>query len=216
MVEHIPADMSGMKVEEKTRSHQSPVDGKYALNPPHKKGALPASKLVGLRPTTSRGKLVRQKGVRVITESFGVAILDYAIDPKDRFKIIPWFKVYARIHEGIDGEPGYIETNAGKYPRILRRGMVIRIGKFRVRKPTRVLEDSEWMVESIGDFDDVFKVDLKPRDIVNARYKELDPADPEKKKKIKKTREGCKLGTELERIYEGGLTILSRSLTGKF
>ena len=151
----------------------------------------------------------------MITDNYGVAILDHTADEVRRFVIIPWHKVWVRIHRGWTGTPSLKELNGGNMPRILRNGMVIRIGKFKVMKPTRVLENSEWTVDSIGDFDGVIKVDLKPRDALSTRYEEPDPNDPEGEKKIKKTTPGCKLGTDLLRVYEGGLEIVSQSLTGQ-
>ncbi|MES1180329.1 MAG: type II CRISPR RNA-guided endonuclease Cas9, partial [Verrucomicrobiota bacterium] len=212
VVQHIPADMSGMRVEENTRSAVLKGNGKYDLNPPHDKGALPVKKLVGLQPTNGNGKLKPQRGVRVITDNFGVAVLDN--NPEQRFQIIPWFKVWPRLYKGIGDEKSLVEQNGGKPPRILRNGMLIRIGKFRVLKPTRILENSVWMVDSIGDFDGVIKADLKPCDVVNTRFEGIDPTDPLGKKKKKFTTAGCKLSTDLERVYEGGLEILENSLTG--
>ena len=212
VVQHIPADMSGMKVEENTRGVVRVVNGKHELNPPHDKGALPAKKLVGLQPEAGKGKLTPQRGVRVITDNFGVAILDN--NPENRFQIIPWFKVHPRIYKGIGAEKSLVEQNGGTPPRILRNGMLIRIGMFRVLKPTRVLENSVWAVDSIGDFDGVIKVDLKPCDAVHTRYEVPDPKDPTGKKMKKATAPGCKLSTDLERVWEGGLEILKPSLCG--
>jgi CRISPR-associated endonuclease Csn1 len=212
VVQHIPADMRGMKVEENTRSVLSTVNGKHELNPPHDRGALPSKKLVGLEPNNGNGKLKPQRGVRVITDNFGVAILDN--NPAKRFEIIPWFKIWPRIYEGFGEEKSLVEQNGGKPPRILRNGMLIRIGKFRVLKPTRVLENSIWAVDSIGDFDGVIKIDLKPSDVVRTRYETIDPKDPTGEKTKKSITAGCKLSTDLERVYEGGLEILKTSLTG--
>ena len=69
-------------------------------------------------------------------------------------------------------------------------------------------------MDSIGDFDGVIKVDLKQCDIVNTRFDGIDPADPTGKKRKKFTTAGCKLSTDLERVYEGGLEILKTPLTG--
>jgi hypothetical protein len=212
VVQYIPADMSGMKVEENTRSVEQSLNGKHSLNPPHDKGALPGKKLVGLLPQNQKGKLTPQRGVRVITDNFGVAILDNNLE--NRFQIIPWFKVYQRIYKGFDEERSLIHQNGGKPPRILRNGMIIRIGKFRVLKPTRVLENSIWMVDSIGDFDGIIKVDLKPCDVIRTRHDVLDPDDRTGKRKKKATTAGCKLSTDLQRVLEGGLEILKAPLTG--
>ncbi len=49
-----------------------------------------------------------------------MAILDHAADPMDRFVIIPWHRVWHRLHE-------LRAKNAGQAPRVLRNGMVIRL-----------------------------------------------------------------------------------------
>ena len=135
------------------------------------------TKLIGLTPTIgSQDKLKSNKGVKQIGNNYGVAILDHAKAEEEKLVIIPWHKVWHRIQE-------LKSRNGGKQPRILRNGMLIRIGKFRVIKPTRILENSLWLVDSIGDFDGVIKVDLKPCDIVNTRFEGIDPTDPTGKKR---------------------------------
>jgi CRISPR-associated endonuclease Csn1 len=234
VVQHIAADMSGLgrRLEENTRgvvvdSSGQPImaDGAIKLRQRSRDagGKLTPSdeaysyeapqKLLGLRPQGT-GKMKAHRGVRVIRDNFGLAILDLAPEGTPRFKVIPWHKVWHQIHRGLDGQPSLVKLNGGKKPRILRNGMSIRIGKFKVLKPTRTLENSEWTVDSIGDFDGTIKVDLKPRDVVDTRYEVPDPNDPTGRKKIKKTTEGCKLSTDFERVYEGGLTISSHRLTG--
>ena len=166
------------------------------------------TKLIGLTPTIgSQDKLKSNKGVKQIGNNYGVAILDHAKAEEEKLVIIPWHKVWHRIQE--------LKTqNGGKQPRILRNGMLIRIGKFHVRKPTRVLENSLWMVQSAGDFEGVIKVDLKPFDVVKTRYEGVDPKDPTGKKTKSFTTAGCKLNTDLKAVYDGGLEILKTSLTG--
>ncbi|HEV2695812.1 MAG TPA: HNH endonuclease domain-containing protein [Verrucomicrobiae bacterium] len=126
VVQHIPADMSGMHVEENTRGLIANIDGRVSLrqqNRDIKTGKISVktteesvNKVIGLKP----GKLTSQKGVRVITDNFGVAILDHAPEGEEKFAIIPWHKVWPRIQE--------LRTrNAGKLPRIIRNGMLISI-----------------------------------------------------------------------------------------
>jgi len=234
VVQHIPADMTGLgrRLEENTRgvvvdSSGSPVmaDGAVKLRQRSREadGKLTPSeesysyeapkKLLGFRPQ-GPGKMKAHRGVRVIRDNFGLAILDHAAEGAPRFRVIPWHKVWHQIHRGMNGQPSLVELNGGKVPRILRNNMSIRIGKFKVLKPARTLENSEWTVDSIGDFEGTVKVDLKPRDVVDTRYEVPDPNDATGKKKIRKTTEGCKLGIDFERVYEGGLTILPQRLTG--
>lgn len=140
VVQHIPADMSGVKTEENTRRvlqvredgrvdlrQQAPRDAKTGVRPQPKTTDESAGKLLGLNPANGDGKLKRQKGVRVITENFGVAILDHAPEGEDKFVIIPWHKVHARIFKGLNGEKSLVERNGGKMPRVLRNGQLIRV-----------------------------------------------------------------------------------------
>ncbi len=217
VVQHIPADMSGMKAEENTRGVVKVEKGRVYLRQrtrDAKTGKISVKetdevvgKVVGLEPRGGSGKLTPMKGVRVIADNFGVAILDQVTNPEDKFIILPWHKVWHRLGE-------LKAKNGGKAPRVLRNGMLIRIGKFRVLKPTRILENSVWAVDSVGDFDGVIKVDLKPCDTVRTRYDVPDPNDPAGRKTKKATTPGCKLSTDLARVVEGGLEILKPSLCG--
>ena len=128
VVQHIPADQSGAKLEQnpwrvwkidgdptdpKTsvtiRQQTSTVgkDGKREIV--HKETVEKAGKLIGLKP----GKLSKNQAVLVISTNYGLAL-----DPKPT--IIPFHDVHNRIKE-------LTEKNAGKYPRILRNGMLIKI-----------------------------------------------------------------------------------------
>jgi CRISPR-associated endonuclease Csn1 len=140
VVQHIPADRSGVKVEENTRRvlqvredgrvdlrQQAPRDAKTGVRPKPKTTDEAAGKLLGLNPPGGDGKLKRQKGVRVITDNFGVAILDHAPEGEDKFVIIPWHKVHARIFKGLNGEKSLVERNGGKMPGIIRNGMLVEV-----------------------------------------------------------------------------------------
>lgn len=140
VVQHIPSDMSGVKTEENTRRvlqvredgrvdlrQQAPRDAKTGVRPKPKTTDETAGKLLGLNPANGDGKLKRQRGVRVITDNFGVAILDHAPEGEGKFVIIPWHKVYARIYKGLNGEKSLVERNGGKMPRIIRNGMLVEI-----------------------------------------------------------------------------------------
>ena len=130
VVQHIPADMSGMKVEENTRGVVKVENGRVYLRKrtrDAKTGKLSikptdevVGKVVGLEPRGGQGKLTPMKGVRVISENFGVAILDHATNPDDKFIIIPWHKVWHRLAE-------LKEKNGGKRPTIVRNGQLIRV-----------------------------------------------------------------------------------------
>lgn len=131
VVQHIPADMSGVKVEENTRGVVAVKDGRVVLR--QRSGRDPQTglqtvkpsdempdKLLGLNPPGGDGKLKRQKGVRVITDNFGVAILDHAPEGEKKFVVIPWHRVWHRLNE-------LKNSNQGKPPRVLRNGMLIAV-----------------------------------------------------------------------------------------
>jgi hypothetical protein len=135
VVQHLPGDMSGMHVEENTRGVES-IDEKGVVHLKQvsrdertgkltvKRTTESASKLIGLRP----GKLNEQKGVRVISDNYGVAILDTPPpkpdgtpgDPKDRFAVIPFAGVWRRLKE-------LRKLNGEKQPVLLRQGTLIHV-----------------------------------------------------------------------------------------
>lgn len=145
VVQHIPADMSGMRVEENTRGITEIKDGRAYLRQQSrdaKTGKLSikttdehVGKVIGLKP----GKLTPQKGVRVITDNFGVAILDHAAEGEEKFVIIPWHKVWPRIQE-------LKVKNSGKQPRLIRNGMLIRIAGLTGKQSAK---NSVWRVFSV-------------------------------------------------------------------
>jgi CRISPR-associated endonuclease Csn1 len=131
VVQHIPADMSGVKLEENTRGVVGTKGGKIILR--QRSGRDPKTrlqtikptesvpeKLLGLNPPAGDGKLKRQKGVRVITDNYGVAILDHAPEGEDRFVVIPWHRVWMRLRQ-LAGK------NGGKRPVVIRNGQLLRI-----------------------------------------------------------------------------------------
>jgi CRISPR-associated endonuclease Csn1 len=142
VVQHVPADMSGLRVEENTRGIIRRENGRVFLRQ-RKKNAdgqvvvnltdESENKVVGLPCINgTRGKLAALKGVRVIDGNFGVAILDNpALPPTDRFVIIPHERVWKRLKE-------LRARNSGKRPLIWRNGQVIelpkgaRVGRWRI------------------------------------------------------------------------------------
>lgn len=133
VVQHIPADMSGVKVEENTRGvigfdeakgrvllrQRSGRDAKTGLQTVKPTDEVPG-KLLGLKPLNGSGKLAGEKGVRVITDNFGVAILDHAAEGEEKFVVIPWHRVWHRLSE-------LKPKNGGKAPRLIRNGMLIQV-----------------------------------------------------------------------------------------
>ncbi len=125
VVQHIPARMSGLRVEQNIWRVVS-VEGEEATIQQRMRapdGTLPAPKqatekigrLLGLQGNSSVGKLMRLKGALVIPDNFGVAL-----DPEPT--IIPFHNVWPRISQ-------LRAANGGKYPRILRNGGLVVIAK---------------------------------------------------------------------------------------
>jgi hypothetical protein len=124
VVQHLPARLSGLRVEQNTWRVVKVENGEATLRQrirqadgsrPAKETKEKAGKLLGLKP----GKLHTNKGALVIPENFGVAL-----DPAP--VIVPFHKVWPRLQE-------IKMNNGGKMPRVLRNGQLIEIenGKFR-------------------------------------------------------------------------------------
>lgn len=133
VVQHVPADMSGARLEMNTWRVLR-VEGKQVflrqrtLGPKDidpdtgarlrksKEAKERTSKLVGLKD----GKLYSLKGALVISENYGVAILNAAQVATDdeRFQIIPFHKVRQRMDE-------LRKLNNGHTPQVLRGGQLI-------------------------------------------------------------------------------------------
>jgi hypothetical protein len=120
VVQHIPARMDGLRVEQNTWRVVSVKDGEATLRQRVRAadGSRPSkppvtektTKVLGLEPTGGSGKLKALKGALVIPDNFGVAL-----DPQP--SIIPFHKVWTRLQE-------MKATNAGKPPRVLRNGQI--------------------------------------------------------------------------------------------
>ncbi|MBI1176020.1 hypothetical protein GC207_01120 [bacterium] len=202
VVQHIPADMSGVKVEENTRGvllqkdggrvvlrQQAPRDAKTGVRPEAKETEEAAGKLLGLKPTSGQGKLTREKGVRVITDNYGVAILDHVSSPDERFVIIPWYRVWHQINE-------LREKNQGKPPRVLRIGSVVRVTAKSGRADYRGL----WMIRGAQlNQRQGFLVDISAPDVITYRVS---------------GRSDCFQNVRLKALVDGGLEILKPTLAG--
>jgi hypothetical protein len=168
-------------------------------------------KLLGFSPKTGTGKLAANRGVLVIPENFGVAILDHAKEKNDQLVIIPWHLVHSRIFKGFKDKNGkvletsLIERNSGQMPRILRNGHIIRV------KTGTYKDRGAWKITSIKNQKSGVKVNLAQPDTVNT---EVEVFDQVKGKKIRKVRDDCKHEASLETIAGSGLEILKLSLTG--
>lgn len=128
VVQHVSADMSGLRLEENTRRVLDTDGARVRLRqraPRDSEGNRPAQKITN-EPTAkafglAAGKLAALKGVRVVTSNFGVAILDdTALPPEERFIIVPHRQVWRSLRE-------LKQRNGDKAPWLLRNGHVIEL-----------------------------------------------------------------------------------------
>lgn len=124
VVQHVPASMEGMRVEDNTRGVISfdEESGKVTLQQQGKITEEVPGKLIGFSVKDS--KLRKQKGVRVIDSNFGVALTE----PEPQ--IITWHKVWPKLKE--------IEEHTGKWPKVLRNGMMVHVPKGRYKGVWRI------------------------------------------------------------------------------
>lgn len=120
VVQHIPAERTGLRVEQNAwrvvavengeallRQRIRQPDGKRVTKETREK----TGKLLGLQPGGGIGKLQRNKAALVIPDNYGLAL-----DPEP--VVIPFHKVPVRLRE-------LREKNGGKWPRVLRNGQII-------------------------------------------------------------------------------------------
>ncbi len=219
VTQHIPARMDGLRVEQNTWGVVAPdPDGamriRQQIRQPDgslKKKEVPEKqiKLLGLTPLSGIGKLAAIKGVLVIPDNYGVAILDHAEKGEDKFAIIPWHMVHVRIFKGFKRKDGQVlekslmERNGGKMPRILRNGQIVRVSGGTYK--------GMWKVTSIKNQKSGQKLNLAQPDTVNTEVEVLDSA---KKKTVRKVRPDCRHEASLASIVAGGIEILDVPLTG--
>jgi CRISPR-associated endonuclease Csn1 len=126
VVQHVPAKIDGLRIEQNTwrlvkvengigtlRQRIRAADGSR----PTKETKENLVKLLGPSPDHAGGKLAAIKGALVIPDNFGVAL-----DPEPQ--VIPFHKVWNRLRK-------LKEENGGKMPRVLRNGQLIRIPRGR-------------------------------------------------------------------------------------
>lgn len=198
VVQHVPADMSGARLEMntwrvvKTDGDQvtlrqrtfapkdiDPVTGARKRTP--KVAKERTSKLVGLK----EGKLSALKGALVIGENYGVAILNAAIVTNDdqRYRIIPFHQVKAQMEE-------LTKINKGRSPLVLRGGQLIKI------KSGNYI--GTWRIFSVKNNSSAMSLDIGWPDVT----------------KLESKKEGHKINVRLKSLLAGGLELLNTSLLG--
>ena len=122
VVQHVPARMDGLRVEQNTWRVVAVKDDEVILKQrirqpdgkrPEKVTEEKPAKLLGLNPTNGNGKLAKNKGALIIPDNYGVVL-----DPQPT--VIPFHKVWTRLQE-------LKKANGGKMPRVLRNGQLIRV-----------------------------------------------------------------------------------------
>lgn len=196
VVQHVPADRGGLRAEENTRGVEKVEGGRVYLHQRSrdvktdqikiKLSDEALEKVIGLSPLNSQGKLKLLKGVRVITDNFGIALLDHAVEGTDKFAVIPWHKVWYRLSE-------LTKCNSGKPPRLLRSGMLIRVPRGRYKK-------NVWMLRGITlNQKSGYLAELSEADVIDSRESGKDY---------------CKQNVSFTTLVRDGLEILHPSLTG--
>ena len=187
VVQHIPARMDGMRVEQNTWRVLSVSNGIATLQQcaraPDGSRAKKATeekvtKLLGVVPTGGIGKLQSNRGALVIPENFGVAL----VQPEP--VIIPFHKVWPRLSE-------LRSANAGRMPQVLRNGQLI-------------------LVPHGKNFKGVWRVFSAKN---NASGLALDIGSPDAVRLKNKT-EGHKINVRLATLLKDGMQLLRPSLTG--
>jgi len=150
VVQHIPKERTGLSVEQNAWRVVSIEDGEALLRQSmrqpdgtraKKETQEKVSKLLGLFPGGGIGKLQRNKSALIIPDNYGVAL-----DPEPT--IIPFHKVPVRLRELRD-------KNGGKWPRVLRNGMLIRVPQGRYVGMWRVFSTKASLTLDLGAADKV-------------------------------------------------------------
>ncbi len=151
VVQHVPARMEGLRVEQNTWRVVAVKDGEATLRQriraadgsrPEKIAEEKVAKLLGWEPSSGEGKLKANKGVLVIPDNFGIAMTN----PEPI--IIPFHKVWPRLAK-------LKETNGGKFPVVLRIGQIIQVPRGRYQGIWRVFSAKASMTLDLGTPDKV-------------------------------------------------------------
>jgi CRISPR-associated endonuclease Csn1 len=185
VVQHVPARMDGLRVEQNTWRVVSVKGGEATIQQrirqpdgsrPWKRTEEKVTKLLGLEPASGKGKLGVNKGALIIPDNYGVAL-----DPQPT--IIQFHKVWDRLQH-------LKKTNGGAMPRILRSGQLVRVpeGKFK----------GVWRVFSAKNNATGIAVDMGQPDVV----------------RLKNKTEGHKINVLLSSLLKNKMNILKTPLTG--
>jgi CRISPR-associated endonuclease Csn1 len=187
VVQHVPARMDGLRVEQNTWRVVAVSAGEAKLRQrirqpdgsrPLKEALEKPAKLLGLAPTVGEGKLRANKGALVMPDNFGVAL----VEPEP--VIIPFHKVWPRLRE-------LKSVNGGKPPRVLRNGQIVRVRGGKNFKGV-------WRVFSIKNNASGLALDIGAPDVVRLRNRT----------------EGHKINVRLATLLRDGMEVIRTPLTG--
>lgn len=102
VVQHVPVDMSGLRTKQNTRGFLLLPNEKVQLRPGRdedgnlqKAEIIPVEKAFGLK----QGKLAATRGVRMIADNYGVAIIKSpAPATEPQFSVIRWHRIWQQLH----------------------------------------------------------------------------------------------------------------------
>ena len=186
VVQHIPAELSGLRVEQNAWRVVEVKNGVATLKqrprtPEGKRVEIikeeNVRKLFGTEPASGIGKLKARKAVLVIPDNFGVALEPFP-------QVIPFFKVPVQLRE-------LRKANGGKPVRVLRNGMIIDVEQGRYK--------GTWRIFSIKNNKGGIAIDMGYPDVV----------------RLKNKTEGHKINVALSTLLKDGIVVRKRSLTGR-
>ena len=112
--------LDGMIVHLQQYGPRDPKNGNKRKREVLKQSAL---KLLGLHPENGSGKLRTIKGVRIISENFGLSLWhkDGQPDGEQQTRVLVWHKVWPQL------KAIALKENGGKWPEVLRNGQIIHV-----------------------------------------------------------------------------------------
>jgi hypothetical protein len=185
VVQHVPSEMTGLRVEQNAWRAVKIDNGEALLRQrirqpdgsrPVKETTERISKLLGLEPKNGRGKLQKNKAALVIPDNYGLAL-----DPEPI--IIPFHKVWERLQ-------ALKVANGGKLTRVVRNGALIKV--------SRGKSAGIWRIFSVKNNASGLAVDIGKADVV----------------KLKNKTEGHRINVLVSSLLRDGMEIANKRLTG--
>jgi len=186
VVQHIPARMDGLRLEQNMWRVKQIKDGEATLEQrirqpdgsrSTKTSTEKVGKLLGIEPVGGEGKLKKNKGALVIPDNFGVAL-----DPTPT--IIPYHKVWDRLQD-------LKLKNHGKQVRVVKNGSIIKVSGGKKY-------NGIWKVFSAKNNATGMALDIGAPDVV----------------RLKNKTDGHKINVLLNSLIKDGLEVAKPSLTG--